>query len=95
MTTAVVAEPTTQPGRRHYGGHLEAFLPLYDRSVVALSLRIDGMFWLTVFAAIGLVLTRFVTGAWPWQGEDAARDRRFYLGALGLLAVGWLVVVIF
>ena len=58
-------------------------------------LPIGGMLWLTIFAAAALLFTRFVFGAWPWKGDGAGHDPRYYKGLVVLGAIGWLVVLVF
>ena len=63
--------------------------------MTALQLRADGMIWTTIFAVVGLLMVRFVSGCWPWQGDERRHDKRYYLVAVGLWAVGWIAVIAF
>ncbi|MDO8389175.1 MAG: hypothetical protein Q7V57_01700 [Actinomycetota bacterium] len=63
--------------------------------MIALQLRADGMIWATIFAVFGLLLMRFVSGAWPWQGDEHRHDKRYYFAAVVLYAIGWIAVIAF
>ena len=67
----------------------------WGRLVISLELRSDGMVWVTIFAVVGLLTVRLVSGTWPWQASDNRHDKRYYVGLVGLWVVGWIAVLAF